>query len=343
MDTLADTDAEPAAQDEYDVFISHAGDNRAIAVRLRQALIDAGLRPWASFVDIPVGAKYPEKIVHAIERSRLVVLMVSAASMRSEHVYREVVEATSAKKQILPIYIEPEVSVPGGLRYYLGTLHRMKFAPDEIERAGPLVAACVRDQTVWTREATAPSLVERLSVSPLRSIGMAFGVALLAGLLIWGLQATSRQRDETRVTEQRDASPDSLALLQLQSAERTAATPWQLRLNLVLAAREARFKDLKLHLLSRDETATAGELFDLTPVLEPSQVGGGQMLAAELPRLGRRLVVCLTMPHPRTGEPWRLSTEFGGERQVEASGVERISYRQTAAPRSAREDGTPCQ
>lgn len=343
----------PATPAAYDVFISYGGSDKAVAQRFRQALIDAGLRPWAAFEDIPLGAKYSEHIVGAIKSCRAVAVLVSSGSMASEHVFREVAEAASSRKPILPIYLEPDVVLPEGVLYYLAPLHRVKVAPAEIEHCAALVAASLSDARAWQRNATPPPLLDRLRASPVRSASLALGIAVLAGLMVWGLQALWQQHGETQAAEQADALPGALALVQVQAAERVAGTdaagaPWQLRLSVVLASDAARYSDAKLLLRSLGEAQTgsndgANETFDLTPVLNPAQVGGGQMLTAEMPQLGRQLTACLTLPHPRHGGAWRLTASFGGEAAAGADGVERIIYRPTAAPRSAPEDGSPCQ
>ena len=329
-----------AGPDPAEVFISHAGADRAVAVSLRQSIVDAGLRPWASFVDIPVGAAYPERIVEAIGACRAVVLLVSRESMRSEHVYREVVEAASTGKTILPIYIEPDAPVPARLRYYLGSLHRLKLTPDAIGRAGPIVAACLRDRSAWVQEAEAPSLGERFRATRPRAWAAVFAAALAAGLAVWGLQSIWQVRAEGRLQAEADGRPESLALVEVVGAERApGAGPWRLQVNVTPAGTATAFADLRLLLASRDGDGP-GEVFDLTPVLNPAQVGGGQMLSADMPRLGTRLTTCLTLPHPRTGARWRLTAAFAAD--PGPGGAQSIVYRPVQAARTRLEDGTPC-
>ena len=86
----------------------------------------------------------------------------------------------------------------------------------------------------------------------------------------------------------------------------------------------------------------ADEVFDLTAWINAGRVGGGQALSGPLPHLGRDVVACLTLPHPRTGEAWRLTAVFAGERATAADGTERITYMPAAAPRAAREGGATC-
>ena len=339
----------PPSRDPHDVFVSYSGPDKAVAQRFRQALIDAGLRPWVAFVDIPLGAKYSEQIVSAIQRCRAVVVLVSASSMESEHVFREIAEAASLRKPLLPIYLEPDVVLPKGVLYYLAPLHRIKVKPDMIERGAALVAAALHDPQTWQRSATPPPLLERLRVSPFRSAGLGLGVTFVAGLLVWGLQALWQQHADSQAMARSDALPGALALVQVLSAERPASIgsvdrPWQLQLNLTLGAGDMPFRVVKLLLRSRDVGfGGADEVFDLTAWINSRGVGGGQALAGPLPRLGRDVVACLTLPHPRTGEAWRLTAAFAGERATTADGMERITYMPSAAPRAARESGATCE
>lgn len=334
--------------DAHDVFISYGGPDKAVAQRFRQALVDAGLRPWVAFVDIPLGAKYSEHIVAAIQRCRAVVVLVSAGSMASEHVFREIAEAASLRKPLLPIYLEPDVVLPKGVLYYLAPLHRIKVDSDVIERGAALVAAALRDPQAWQRSATPPPLLERLRVSPFRSAGLGLGVTVLGGLVVWGLQSLWQQHADSQAMARTDALPGALALVQVLGAERPAPVgsdgrSWQLQLNVTLGSDDMPFRDAKLLLRSRGGgTGGADEVFDLTPWIKAGRVGGGQALAGPLPHLGRDVVACLTLPHPRTGEAWRLTAAFTGERTTAADGTERITYMPAAAPRAAREDSAPC-
>lgn len=342
MTAAASPDLDEPPQ-SFDVFISHAGADRAVAVRLRTSLVDAGLQPWASFTDIPVGAPYPERIVQAIAACRAVVLLVSRASMRSEHVYREIVEASSGGKPMLPVYLEADVALPAGLRYYLGTLHRLKLTPETIEKAGPLVAAALRDRGAWSREAQPPTLADRYRASRLPSWPATFAAAALAGLVVWVAQAAWRDRQALREQAERDALPDALALLQILTAERTSSNQkWNLQLSVTPAAPNTAFSRLRLVLTSREDDNGPAQRYDLSPAFDAKQVGGGQMLTVQVPSLGRRLVACLSLPHPSSGEARRLTAHFGGSPRS-ADGVERIDFRSVHVPIATSEDGRPCE
>jgi hypothetical protein len=336
--------AEPP--DKYDVFISHATAEREVALRLRQALVDVGLRPWASFVDIPLGTHYAEEIVRGIMNCRAVVVLVSNASMRSPYVTREILSAVSSKvdKPLLPIHIEKEVSIPPALSLFLQGRHYLSVTPDSIERAASVVFAALRDPHAWEQQASAPTMSDRLLVWRRRLWLPTIGIAFAAALVAWGLQYLTQQYVAADAARQRDALPESLALLSVTSAERATgqgSEPWALQMNVTLAGPQARFSDLRL-IVSVEQSAGDPELFDLTPAFAKSQVGGGQMLTAVIPKLSPRLTVCLSLPHPSGGGPHRVRALFQGQLLV-SEGKERITYLPSGSAIASEEDGSPCR
>jgi len=325
----------------YDVFVSYASADRAAAEALRDALVREGLRPWTAFTDIPGGARYAAEIVEAIGQCRTLLVLVSAASVRSEHVFREVAEAAGRQRRILPVYLEAQVALPPQIRYYLRGLHRLKVDPADIAAAVPRIAAGIRHRDRWQAEADAPGLVERLGGSPRRAWAAMFGIVFAAGLAVWALQALWGGRERQAEQARQDMLPESLAMVQLGTATRdvgpAGSTGWQLRADLVLVAADARFADVQLHLASGGADAAAPEVFDLGDALRRDQVGGGQMLSVALPRLGERLTACLTLPHPRSGQRWRVTEAFA------AAGDDRTrSYTRSAPARAAPDDGSRC-
>jgi hypothetical protein len=86
-----------------DVFISHANQDGDIALGLAAALRAEGYSTWCYEEDTAVGASYLAQIDRAIERARAVVVVVSAAALRSGQVLKELVRAHEAAKPFLPL------------------------------------------------------------------------------------------------------------------------------------------------------------------------------------------------------------------------------------------------
>lgn len=101
-----------------DLFISHASADAAAARRLCAALEGLGLRCWIAPRDIAAGAHYAEVIVDAIEGTRAMVLLASAAAWTSPHVLREVELAVGCRRVLLPVRLA-EVTPAGSFAYLL--------------------------------------------------------------------------------------------------------------------------------------------------------------------------------------------------------------------------------
>ena len=91
---------------DFDVFISYASEDKKIANALVAYLESQGIRCWIAPRDIPAGQYYPAEIVDAIRRCRMFVLIFSAQSSRSKQVSREIEWADRCDKTIIPFRID---------------------------------------------------------------------------------------------------------------------------------------------------------------------------------------------------------------------------------------------
>lgn len=110
----------------YSVVISYSRKNEKQAQQLIADLGLKGIRAWWDKDMIPGGVQWRKAIVSAIENCRVVIFLVSSASMESAQVPRELDIATETNKAILPICLE-DVEIKGELRYLLAGLHRLMF------------------------------------------------------------------------------------------------------------------------------------------------------------------------------------------------------------------------
>lgn len=97
------------------IFISHASEDQEMVRELSTALITRNLKPWWDSMRLRVGDELTPRIFGAIERSRVVVVVMSEASCRSEWVVKEVRhalkhEATGALV-IVPVQVEPDAVI----------------------------------------------------------------------------------------------------------------------------------------------------------------------------------------------------------------------------------------
>ena len=85
------------------VFISHAEEDKSVAVDIAKGLEDAGYKTWYYERDSIPGKSYIMVSSQAIEQSKAVVLIISRDSLRSNQVHTEVVTAHEAEKTFIPI------------------------------------------------------------------------------------------------------------------------------------------------------------------------------------------------------------------------------------------------
>jgi hypothetical protein len=100
------------------LFVSHHSSELEIAQHVERALNAKGVKCWIAPRDVEPGASFARAIPDAIEQSSAVLLLFSAASVKSPHVERELILADQLGKAIIPLRIEKIVD-PGGLRYHL--------------------------------------------------------------------------------------------------------------------------------------------------------------------------------------------------------------------------------
>jgi len=106
----------------YDVFISHAHQDKSIADATCGVLEQRGIRCWIAPRDIQPGRDWGEAILEGIKSCRAFVLVFSAAANASPHITREVERAIHQGIPIIPVRIQG-VMPHGSLEYHLGTVH----------------------------------------------------------------------------------------------------------------------------------------------------------------------------------------------------------------------------
>jgi TPR repeat protein len=106
----------------FDVFISYASQDKAIADAACAKLEADGIRCWIAPRDVPPGAEWAGAIIDAIDHCRAMVLIFSSKANGSKQIRREVQRAFEREVPVVPFRIEnivPEKS----LAYYIGSVH----------------------------------------------------------------------------------------------------------------------------------------------------------------------------------------------------------------------------
>lgn len=86
-----------------DVFISHADEDGDVALALKRGLNDAGYSTWCYEDDSDPGVSYLAQIDEELEATQAVVLVISASSLASGQVLKEIVRAHEAGKPFIPL------------------------------------------------------------------------------------------------------------------------------------------------------------------------------------------------------------------------------------------------
>jgi len=116
------------------VFLTHAAEDKAIAVLVCEALEKAGIQCWYAPRNVPLGMNFEEAIIDAISTSGLMILILSAHSNNSPHVKREIQNACIENVQvpILPFRVE-DIPLNKALRYYLGSTQWLDASTPPLE------------------------------------------------------------------------------------------------------------------------------------------------------------------------------------------------------------------
>jgi len=90
-----------------DVFLSYSRRDRVAAEALTGELIDRGHRPWVDRRDLQPSEEWLQALRQGVRASDSFLLLVSQASVASEHCLRELGWAVEFGKRIIPVLLEP--------------------------------------------------------------------------------------------------------------------------------------------------------------------------------------------------------------------------------------------
>ena len=126
-----------------DVFISYASPDKAVADAVCAALEAAGVTCWIAPRDVTPGEFYAESIVHALDSSKVIALVLSQHAADSNHVIREVERASSKRHPVVSFRIDAS-PLPAGLEYFLNTSQWLDATATGVDRAIPRLVDAVR-------------------------------------------------------------------------------------------------------------------------------------------------------------------------------------------------------
>jgi len=112
----------------HSLFISYSTKDQTTANALCSALESAGIRCWMAPRNIAPGAIWSESIIEAIQQASIFLVVMSPYSNQSDDVLRELQQAASAKKAIIPFVIA-EFQISNKMRYFTDNVQHLKGSP----------------------------------------------------------------------------------------------------------------------------------------------------------------------------------------------------------------------
>ena len=109
-----------------EVFVSYARVDRERVLQLVERMRSADVRVWIDEGGIHGASLWGQEIVDAIESSKVMVLMLSDASITSDNVVKELSIASEDKKPILPVYLH-QAEIPKSMRYQLAGIQHIEY------------------------------------------------------------------------------------------------------------------------------------------------------------------------------------------------------------------------
>ena len=195
----------------YSAFISYASENGEKAEEICASLERRGLVCWMAPRDIRAGREYADEIIHGLERSAAVVLVLSEAANTSVFVLREIERAVSKDINVVPVRIE-EVTPSPGLELFISGTHWMDVWRGDWDTHMDRLVRDLSDSPVGPAKVEASaghrSVEQHRS---LRIVYVAAGLVLaaaLSGVAIWSFSRDSRPPAERVIRPETEPATD---------------------------------------------------------------------------------------------------------------------------------------
>lgn len=124
----------------HEIFISYSSNDKTTADAVCHTLEENGIRCWIAPRDVRPGFSYGAEITGSIRDCRILLLIFSENSSRSDHVKNEIERAFGNEKIIIPYRID-ETPMDDEMQYFLSRKHWIDAFPDNADRFQTLLAA----------------------------------------------------------------------------------------------------------------------------------------------------------------------------------------------------------
>jgi hypothetical protein len=114
------------------IFLSYSRSDTAFAARVRGELIAGGHRVWMDTSDIVGGDDWVSRISAEIQRSKLVLAIITPEAVASPWVRRELGFAQASGKPLLPL-VHKTAQLPAWYELQFGETQRLELTENELE------------------------------------------------------------------------------------------------------------------------------------------------------------------------------------------------------------------
>ena len=208
-----------------DVFISYASQDKAVAESVCRALENAGLVCWIAPRDVVPGESFAGAIVHAIDGTKVIVLVLSEHAATSQHVLREVERASSKRHPVIAFRIDL-APMPADFEYFLNTSQWLDASAPGVKHALPKLVDAVKialtQPLTGVRAHPGSSVVAKSKLRPSHLVVAL--AAVVASLITYFVIDNSRLSG--RVAPAAHASTPSLAAAPTISDKSVAVLPF---------------------------------------------------------------------------------------------------------------------
>jgi hypothetical protein len=193
----------------YAAFISYSSKDAAAASELCALLEERSVSCWMAPGSIPSGRIYSEEIMDGVDASDCMVVLISANSVESDNVLREVEQASKSKKRLIPVLLD-ETQVSRALDFHIRPVQWVDAMGGALAREADNIAAAVKGDAGWQKKAMAPSLDRKLRYersSLLASPAVWLLVLAVVGALYLAVYFRNRESTHTPAVADLNRSP----------------------------------------------------------------------------------------------------------------------------------------
>lgn len=159
------------------------GDTES-ALALHTALEQAGVDSWIDTADIRGGSNWLRDITEALIASKIVVLLLSSHSNKSQFVHNEITIANEEKKAILPIMIE-DVPLASTIRPLIAIIQRLDATSKPFNQHLPRIVGVIRSALLnGSPQVVTEFVPKKKSQSPRTSLIRLSALGGIGGILI---------------------------------------------------------------------------------------------------------------------------------------------------------------